>query len=62
MEFLDRLNDQYSNKESGNGPLEEKLLERGNEYLDEEFPGLSYVVSIKEAERQEPLPWLVQKK
>jgi len=47
LEILDRIQSKYREK-----PNQGKIQNRGNEYLQEEFPDLSYIVSIEEI----PLP------
>lgn len=43
MEFVDQINDEYKEK-----PNQGKIQNQGNVYLDQEFPNLSYVASIRE--------------
>jgi cyclophilin family peptidyl-prolyl cis-trans isomerase len=43
MDFIDRINDEYGEK-----PDQGKVQNQGNDYLDQEFPNLSYIASIRE--------------
>jgi len=43
MEYVDQINDEYAQQ-----PDQGKIQRRGNEYLNQEFPRLSYIVSIRE--------------
>ena len=46
MEYVDKINAQYKEK-----PNQSKIQKRGNEYLMEEFPDLSYIVSLREEDQ-----------
>ncbi|KAL7574523.1 hypothetical protein ACA910_015879 [Epithemia clementina (nom. ined.)] len=43
MEYVDRINPKYREK-----PSQGKIQRRGNEYLNEEYPDLSFVVTLRE--------------
>jgi cyclophilin family peptidyl-prolyl cis-trans isomerase len=43
MEYIDQINDEYKEK-----PGQGKIQNQGNEYLEKEFPNLSYIASIRE--------------
>ncbi len=47
MEVVDRIHSGYGElaNRGGNGPLVQNIAARGNEYLEEEFPELDYIVS-----------------
>jgi peptidyl-prolyl cis-trans isomerase A (cyclophilin A) len=44
MEFVDLINDEYKEK-----PDQGKIQNKGNTYLEKEFPNLSYIFSTKNA-------------
>jgi peptidyl-prolyl cis-trans isomerase A (cyclophilin A) len=48
MEWIDRVNSKYREK-----PGQGKITARGNDYLNEEFPDLSYIVSIRPYEEED---------
>jgi peptidyl-prolyl cis-trans isomerase A (cyclophilin A) len=43
MEFVDAIQNKYKEK-----PVQGKIVNRGNVYLEEEFPDLSYIVTIRD--------------
>ena len=45
MALVDQIN-----KAHGEGPDQGRIAEEGNAYLDAEFPGLSYIVSMRLAD------------
>lgn len=45
MALVDKINSKY-----GEQPEQYRIVQDGNAYLDEEFPGLSSIVSMKLAE------------
>lgn len=46
MEYVDAINSKYKEK-----PSQGKIQRRGNEYLNEEFPDLSYIVTLREEKK-----------
>jgi peptidyl-prolyl cis-trans isomerase A (cyclophilin A) len=47
MEFVDAIQNKYKEK-----PAQGKIVNRGNAYLEEEFPDLSYIVTIRDVSNE----------
>jgi len=45
MEFIDQINDEYRQQ-----PKQGQIQQRGNEYLKEAFPNMSYIVTLRRDE------------
>ena len=49
MEFVERINNEYHEK-----PNQGMIQRNGNEYLNKEFPRLSYIVSVRSLDDPSP--------